>query len=201
MALFRLDERAGAYFTASIANVLLTIALTVWLVVGSDEGARGLLLGNFGASAVVLAGALLARTAGALRLAPVARGAAPDAALRPAHDARRAVAVRAQLHRPRHAGARRRPGGAGLYSLAVKFSQVVTVLVRGFNLAWPPLAYSIRDDDEARRTYAVIVTYYLLLSFTVVLAPVAGGALGRAGAGRARSSSTPTRRCRWSPPA
>ena len=46
----------------------------------------------------------------------------------------------------------------------------MTVLVRGFNLAWPPLAYSIRDDDEARRTYAVIVTYYVLVSFTVVLA-------------------------------
>ena len=25
------------------------------------------------------------------------------------------------------------------------------MVVRGFNLAWPPLAYSIRDDDEARR--------------------------------------------------
>ena len=40
MALFRLDERARAYFTASFANVLLTIALTVWLVVGEDEGAQ-----------------------------------------------------------------------------------------------------------------------------------------------------------------
>jgi O-antigen/teichoic acid export membrane protein len=59
---------------------------------------------------------------------------------------------------------------AGLYALAVKFSQAVTVIVRGFNLAWPPLAYSIRDDDTARRTYSVIVTYYLLLAFTVVLA-------------------------------
>ena len=46
----------------------------------------------------------------------------------------------------------------------------MTVLVRGFNLAWPPLAYSIRDDEEARRTYAVIVTYFVLVSFTVVLA-------------------------------
>jgi O-antigen/teichoic acid export membrane protein len=46
----------------------------------------------------------------------------------------------------------------------------VTVIVRGFNLAWPPLAYSIRDDDTARRAYSVIVTYYLLLAFTIVLA-------------------------------
>ena len=50
---------------------------------------------------------------------------------------------------------------AGLYSLAVKFAQAVNVLVRGFQLAWPPLAYSIRDDDEARRAYAAIVTWFV----------------------------------------
>ena len=50
---------------------------------------------------------------------------------------------------------------AGLYSLAVKFAQAVNVLVRGFQLAWPPLAYSIRDDDEARRAYAAVVTFFV----------------------------------------
>ena len=50
---------------------------------------------------------------------------------------------------------------AGLYSLAVKFAQGVNVLVRGFQLAWPPLAYSIRDDGEARRAYAAIVTWFV----------------------------------------
>jgi O-antigen/teichoic acid export membrane protein len=50
---------------------------------------------------------------------------------------------------------------AGLYSLAVKFAQAVNVLVRGFQLAWPPLAYSIRDDGEARRAYATVVTLFV----------------------------------------
>jgi O-antigen/teichoic acid export membrane protein len=50
---------------------------------------------------------------------------------------------------------------AGLYSLAVKFAQGVNVIVRGFQLAWPPLAYSIRDDEEARRAYAAIVTWFV----------------------------------------
>ena len=50
---------------------------------------------------------------------------------------------------------------AGLYSLAVKFAQAINVLVRGFQLAWPPLAYSIRDDDEARVTYATVVTLFV----------------------------------------
>ena len=40
---------------------------------------------------------------------------------------------------------------AGLFALAVKLATVVIVAVRAFGLAWPPLAYSVRDDDEARR--------------------------------------------------
>jgi O-antigen/teichoic acid export membrane protein len=34
------------------------------------------------------------------------------------------------------------------------------VLVRGLQLAWPPLAYSIQDDDEARRVYSSIFTWF-----------------------------------------
>jgi O-antigen/teichoic acid export membrane protein len=59
---------------------------------------------------------------------------------------------------------------AGLYSLAVKISQSVNVLVRGFQLAFPPLAYSITDDDEARQAYSVIVTWFAVLMAFVVTA-------------------------------
>ena len=34
--------------------------------------------------------------------------------------------------------------------------------MRGFQLAWPPLAYSIRDDDDARRAYAAVVTWFVV---------------------------------------
>ena len=88
--------------------------------------------------------------------------AAPAAALRPADDARRGLALPAQLRRPdHHRPLRSGSPRPGLYSLAVKFAQAVNVLVRGFQLAWPPLAYSIRDDDEARRVYATIVTLFV----------------------------------------
>ena len=32
------------------------------------------------------------------------------------------------------------------------------MIARGFQLAWPPLAYSITDDDEARRVYSLVFT-------------------------------------------
>ncbi len=168
MALFRLDERARAYFAASFSNVLLTIALTVWLVVAEDEGARGLLLGNFGASAVVLA-ALFWVHRRRVALLPSPRVLRPmlqfGVPTMPAELSLYALNVIDRVTLARTVGL----AEAGLYALAVKFSQVVTVVVRAFNLAWPPLAYSIRDDDDARRAYSLVVTYYLLLSFTIVL--------------------------------
>jgi O-antigen/teichoic acid export membrane protein len=53
-AVLRVDERLRAYATASVCNVLLTVAATVTLVVGAGLGARGYLLGNYGASTIVL---------------------------------------------------------------------------------------------------------------------------------------------------
>jgi O-antigen/teichoic acid export membrane protein len=169
MALFRLEERARDYFTASLLNVFLTIALTVWLVVIEDEGARGLLLGNFGGTAVVLVGlvyvhrARLAIIPAPERLRPMLRFGLPTM---PAELSLYALNFIDRIMLVRFVGL----AEAGLYSLAVKFSQVVTVVVRAFNLAWPPLAYSIRDDEQAKRTYAFIVTYFLLLAVTLVLA-------------------------------
>jgi O-antigen/teichoic acid export membrane protein len=55
-AILRVDERSRTFLVASLTNVTLTIIATVWLVVFADQGARGLLLGNYGASALVLIG-------------------------------------------------------------------------------------------------------------------------------------------------
>jgi O-antigen/teichoic acid export membrane protein len=49
---------------------------------------------------------------------------------------------------------------AGLYALAIKFAQGMNVLARGFQLAWPPLAYSIADDEEARRAYSLVFSWF-----------------------------------------
>ena len=57
---------------------------------------------------------------------------------------------------------------AGLYALAIKFAQGMNVLARGFQLAWPPLAYSISDDDEARRAYSLVFTWFAAICAFVV---------------------------------
>jgi O-antigen/teichoic acid export membrane protein len=60
------------------------------------------------------------------------------------------------------------PAAAGLYAVSIKLATVVFVAVRGFQYAWPPLAYSVMDDAEAGRLYSVVTTYYLLVTGTVV---------------------------------
>src|SRR5215207_5246912 len=51
LTLFRLEERARAFFVTTILNVLAAIGLTVALVVGDGEGARGLLIGSYASGA------------------------------------------------------------------------------------------------------------------------------------------------------
>jgi O-antigen/teichoic acid export membrane protein len=170
-AVLRVDERARAYLVASMTNVVLTIALTVILVVPLDQGARGLLLGNYGASAVVLLGMwfLLRRRLGVpdlrLQLPPMLRFGLPTM---PAEVSVFALNVvdRFYLYRAAEAG----PGAAGLYSLAVKLAAVIIMVVRAFQYAWPPLAYSVRDDAEAARLYATVTTYYVLFCGLIVAA-------------------------------
>jgi O-antigen/teichoic acid export membrane protein len=160
LTLFRLDERARAFFVTTILNVLAAIALTVVLVVGLDEGARGLLLGSYatGAAFVIALAALQWRRL-SLRfeldlLRRLFRFGLPTM---PAEVSLYLLNFVDRLIIVRTLGL----AEAGLYSLAIKFAQAVNVLVRGFQLAWPPLAYSIRDDEEARRFYATVVTLFV----------------------------------------
>lgn len=160
LTLFRLEERARAYFVTTIANVLVTIPVTVALVVGAEEGARGLLLGSYatGAAFVLFLIALhrrrLSLRVDAPLLGRLMRFGLPTM---PAELSLYSLNFIDRLILVRYAGL----AEAGLYALAVKFGQAVNVLVRGFQLAWPPLAYSIRDDEEARRAYALIVTWFV----------------------------------------
>ena len=52
--------------------------------------------------------------------------------------------------------------------MSIKLAAGVILAVRGFQLAWPPLVYSVTDDHEARRLYALVTTAYVLLAGYVV---------------------------------
>jgi O-antigen/teichoic acid export membrane protein len=48
---------------------------------------------------------------------------------------------------------------AGRYAVAARIASGLMLLFIGFRMAWPAFAYSIRDDDDARRTYGFVLTY------------------------------------------
>jgi O-antigen/teichoic acid export membrane protein len=58
----------------------------------------------------------------------------------------------------------------GIYSMAVRVASVIVFLMTAFQLAWPAFAYSIRDDDEAKRTYSFVLTYLLFVTCWISLA-------------------------------
>jgi O-antigen/teichoic acid export membrane protein len=166
-AQLRVDERARTYMYASGANVGMTVAFTIALVVFAHEGARGLLLGNFGASGLVVLGLWwVLRRRFSLRvrisdLRAMARFGLPtvpaDASVYALQVADRFYLFRSYSH-----------GAAGRYAVAVKLATVVFVAVRGFQYAWPPLAYSVESDEEAGRLYSLVTTYYALATGVVV---------------------------------
>ena len=171
-AQLRVDERARAYMYASGANVLMTVTFTIALVVFAGQGARGLLLGNFGASAIVVLGLwwvlrgrfslrVLADLRSVADLRAMLRFGLPtvaaDASVYALQVADRFYLFRGVSH-----------AAAGEYSIAVQLATVVFVFVRGFQYAWPPLAYSIDSDAEASKLYSIVTTYFVLATGVVV---------------------------------
>jgi O-antigen/teichoic acid export membrane protein len=166
-AQLRVDERKRTYVYASGANVAMTVTFTVLLVVFADQGARGLLLGNFGASALVVVGlwwvlrrrfSLRAKMADLRAMLRFGLPTVPaDASVYALQVVDRFYLFRVYSH-----------SAAGRYSVAVKLATVVFVAVRGFQYAWPPLAYSIESDEEAGRLYSLVTTYYALATGVVV---------------------------------
>jgi O-antigen/teichoic acid export membrane protein len=168
-AQLRVDERARTYVYASGANVAMTVAFTTALVVFAGQGARGLLLGNFGASALVVLGLWwVLRKRFSLRVTPadlraMLRFGLPTV---PADASVYALQVADRFYLFRVFS----QGAAGQYAVAIKLATVVFVAVRGFQYAWPPLAYSIESDEEASRLYSLVTTYYALATGVVVCA-------------------------------
>ncbi len=168
-------------------------------MVGTDLGASAILLGSFGTGTLFLLARIWVerrRLGLTLRHGPPA----PDDAGSGCRRCRRSSRIYSlsfidRIIIVRLAGL----AEAGLYALAVKFANGMQVLARGFHLAWPPLAYSITDDDEARRAYALIVSWFVaVISFAVVglwlLAPWLVRAPGRRALLRSERGGWPARR-------
>ncbi len=171
-ALLRADERKKTYMKATLADVSLTIPLMVYLVVFRHDQAKGLLAGNYIASTAILLGLWWNERHRLIRGLRPRPGAPPIAMRKMLNFGLPTVPADASVYALQVADrwylVRTHPAAAGLYAVAAKLATVVFVFVRGFQYAWPPLAYSVEDDAVAARLYALVTTYYVLATGIVV---------------------------------
>src|ERR671930_1874439 len=167
-SLFRVEERSTQFVLASVANVLITVGMTVLLVVGLHKGPTGAVVGNFVGTLCVYA-VLLAYRRYQLGLEfdrdlfrQMNRFGLP---LVPSALALWAINFIDRIFIAQYKG----QVEVGVYSVAVRISSAIVFLMIAFRLAWPAFAYSIEDDREAKRTYSYVLTYLLFVCSWVSL--------------------------------
>ena len=167
-SLFRVEERSVAFVLASLTNVALTVAATVLLVVVLDRGPLGVIVGNFTGTLLVYL-ALLGYRREQLGLQfdrPLLREMnrfgmplVPSALLLwVTNFSDRFFLVKLSD-----------TAEVGLYSVGVRIASAMVLVLTAFRMAWPAFAFSIRDDSEAKRTYAWVLTYLVVLATWVAV--------------------------------
>ncbi len=168
-SLFRVEERSVAFVIASLTNVVLTVAGTVLLVVVLDRGPLGVIVGNFTGTLLVYLALLgyrreqlgLQLDRGLLqRMNQFGMPLVPSALLLwVTNFSDRFFLVKLTD-----------TAEVGLYSVGVRIASAMVLLLTAFRMAWPAFAYSIESDEEARRTYAWVLTYLVVLTTWIATA-------------------------------
>jgi O-antigen/teichoic acid export membrane protein len=161
-SLFRVEERPVLFTFATLANLLVTVGATVVLVVHFHERALGVVVGNWiGTLSVYLV--LLGYRRYQLGLQfdrrlfrEMNRFGLP---LVPSQLALWALAFSDRFFIAKFKGQTE----VGHYSVGVRVASAALLLLAAFRLAWPAFAYSIEDEDEAKRTYGFVLTYLLFV--------------------------------------
>ena len=161
-SLFRVEERPILFTFATLANLLVTVGATVVLVVHFHERALGVVVGNWiGTLSVYLV--LLGYRRYQLGLQfdrrlfrEMNRFGLP---LVPSQLALWALAFSDRFFIAKFKGQTE----VGHYSVGVRVASAALLLLAAFRLAWPAFAYSIENEDEAKRTYGFVLTYLLFV--------------------------------------
>ncbi len=159
-ALFRVQERAVAFSIRTVINLLATAAFSYVFIVMLELGPVGVLLGAYAGQLLVYLGVLVEQRAylgfdlDRQLLREMLKFGLP---LMPAGAAMWAVTL---INRP-IVLAVSTPATLGVLAAGFRIGTGVLLLVNAFQLAWPAFAYSIKDDGEAKKTYAAVMGVYL----------------------------------------
>ena len=166
--LYRLEQRPRSFLAVTLVNVVVTVVISVVWIVRFDGGAFGLVAGSFTGTLVALGVVLWDRRSALLGpidrdlVGPLLRFGLP---FMPSRVALWALNLSNRLLVAWLATR----ALAGVFVVGANLAQAVALLVTAFQLAWPPFAYAIRDDGEARAVYRSVLTAWLLVALAVVL--------------------------------
>src|SRR3954454_19974241 len=171
--LFRAEQRSVAFSIATLANIAITVPLTVILVVIYKEGPLGIIVGNLSGTLVLYVILLAYRRE---QLGLQFDGKLLHALNRfglPLMAAALALWVtnfcdRLMLSKLLHGA--NRLAEVGQYSLANKISSAMVLLFTAFQVAWPAYAYSIEDEKAAKRAYSYVLTSLMFVAAWVAIA-------------------------------
>jgi len=168
VGLYRVEQRPSRYLAITIVNVAVTIALSAVLVVTLSDKAFGLVAGSYAGTAVALAVVLVDKRKvlyGHLErsvLGPMLRFGLPFV---PSRLALWGLNLSNRLFLLAFST----QAAVGVLALGVRIGTSVALVVTAFQLAWPAFAYSIHDDEEARRVYRAVLTWWCVLASWLVL--------------------------------
>jgi O-antigen/teichoic acid export membrane protein len=170
--LFRAEQRSVAFSIATLANIAVTVPLTVILVVVYKEGPLGIIVGNLSGT-LVLYVILLAyrREQLGLQFDPRLLHSLNRFGL-PLMAAALALWVTNfgdRLMLSKLLQGPDRLTEVGQYALANKISSAMVLLFTAFQIAWPAFAYSIEDEKAAKRAYSFVLTYLMFIAAWVAV--------------------------------
>ncbi len=167
-SLFRVEERSIAYVIATLANLVVTVGATVVLVVVLNEGALGVIVGNWTGTLIVYLGC--SSTAGNSSASSSTAGSCGEMQhfgwpLVPAALALIGINFADRFFLSHLSGL----SEVGKYELGVRIASAMVLLLTAFRTAWPAFAYSLEDEGDAKRTYAFVLTYLVYISSWLAL--------------------------------
>jgi len=166
--LYRVEQRPQRFLAVTLVNVAVTVVVSVVWIIHFDGGALGLIAGSYTGTLVALLVVLWdRRTAlfGSIERTlarPLLHFGLP---FMPSRVALWALTLSNRLFVAWLATS----ALAGVFVVAANVASSIALLVTAFQLAWPPFAYGIKEDAEARRVYRAVLTGWLLVSLAAVL--------------------------------
>ena len=168
--IYRIERRPSAFVVYSLINVAITVVMTILLVVYTHHEAAGLMIGNFSGTYITYVLMVIARRdMVGFRLFDrelLKRMLHFSVPLIPAGLALWALNV-ADRFQVKYLGS---PELLGSYSAASKIALSIMLLIAAFQTAWPAFANSMPTEDETRKVYAVVLTYWSMVMAWAVVA-------------------------------